>query len=155
MEIPKYIQNKIKQQNEACKKASKLEAEIENWCQLSGFDPYSKEYKEIKDTNQDYGWLAPDGKFYPVDFGEHQAWASQYLLEQYRNGKIDLKINEDPGDVLCKMGFILLHNPHKYNFSVTRDTSKRITNKQKEFLIKYFEGRNMDDWLNKIYQDEI
>lgn len=48
MEIPKYIQNKIKQQNEACKKASKLEAEIENWCQLSGFDPYSKEYKEIK-----------------------------------------------------------------------------------------------------------
>ena len=48
MEIPKYIQNKIKQQNEACKKASKLEAEIENWCQLSGFNPYSKEYKEIK-----------------------------------------------------------------------------------------------------------
>ena len=48
MEIPKYIQNKIKQQNEACKKASKLEEEIENWCQLSGFDPYSKEYKEIK-----------------------------------------------------------------------------------------------------------
>lgn len=30
------------------KKASKLEVEIENWCQLSGFDPYSKEYKEIK-----------------------------------------------------------------------------------------------------------
>ena len=30
------------------KKASKLEAEIENWCQLSGFDPYLKEYKEIK-----------------------------------------------------------------------------------------------------------
>lgn len=30
------------------KKASKLEAEIENWCQLSGFNPYSKEYKEIK-----------------------------------------------------------------------------------------------------------
>ena len=29
MEIPKYIQNKIKQQNEACKKASKLETEIE------------------------------------------------------------------------------------------------------------------------------
>ena len=35
----------------ACKKASKLEAEIENWCQLSGFDPYSKEYKEIKIDN--------------------------------------------------------------------------------------------------------
>ena len=29
-------------------KPAKLESEIENWCQLSGFDPYSKEYKEIK-----------------------------------------------------------------------------------------------------------
>lgn len=48
MEIPKYIQNKIKQQIDACEKAMKLEREIENWCQLSGFDPYSKEYKEIK-----------------------------------------------------------------------------------------------------------
>lgn len=48
MEIPKYIQNKIKQQIDACEKAAKLEREIENWCQLSGFDPYSKEYKEIK-----------------------------------------------------------------------------------------------------------
>ena len=50
----------------------------------------SCECNELKeDTNQDYGWLAPNGKFYPADFGEHQAWASQYLLEQYRNGKID------------------------------------------------------------------
>jgi hypothetical protein len=116
----------------------------------------SCECNELKeDTNQDYGWLAPNGKFYPADFGEHQAWASQYLLDQYRNGKIDLKINEEPGDVLCKMGFILLHNPHRYNFSVTRDYNKRITNKQKNFLIEYFENRNMNDWLNKIYQNEI
>ena len=48
MEITKNIQNKIRQQIEACRKASKLEAEIENWCTLSGFDPYKKEYKEIK-----------------------------------------------------------------------------------------------------------
>lgn len=48
LEIPKYIQSKIKQQIDACEKAARLEEEIENWCQLSGFDPYSKEYKEIK-----------------------------------------------------------------------------------------------------------
>ena len=47
LEIPKYIQNKIKQQNEACFKAAKLQMEIENWCELSGLDPYSKEYKDI------------------------------------------------------------------------------------------------------------
>lgn len=48
MEIPKYIQNKIKQQIEACNKAEKLEREIDRWCYLSGFDPYSKDYKETK-----------------------------------------------------------------------------------------------------------
>lgn len=48
MEIPKYIQNKIKQQIDACDKARKLEKEIDNWCCLSGFDPYSKDYKETK-----------------------------------------------------------------------------------------------------------
>lgn len=48
MEIPRYIQNKIKQQIDACNKAKKLEKEIDNWCSLSGFDPYSKEYKETK-----------------------------------------------------------------------------------------------------------
>lgn len=111
---------------------------------------------EVKESvNQNYGWLAPDGAFHPVDFGEHQAWASQYLLNQYRNGKIDLEISGEPGDVLCKIGFVLLHNPYGNNFSVTRDMSKRITKKQKEFLIEYFESRNMNDWLNKIYQEEI
>lgn len=52
MEIPKYIQNKIKQQIDACDKARKLEKEIDNWCCLSGFDPYSKDYKETKGSSQ-------------------------------------------------------------------------------------------------------
>lgn len=108
----------------------------------------------IRDNN-DYGWLAPNGEFYSVEFGEHQAWASQYLLNKYRNGNIELECDEDPSDKLCEMGFILLHNPHRYDFSVTRDYKKRITNKQKEFLIDYFEKRNMNQWLEKLYQEEI
>ena len=105
--------------------------------------------------NKDYGWLAPNGKFYPVDFGEHQAWAAQYIADEYRNGNIELKVSEEPGDVLTAMGFILLHNPHGYNFSITRDCKKRTTNKQKEFLIDYFNERNMDNWLVKLDQDDI
>lgn len=53
MEIPKYIQDKIKQQNEACFKADKLEREIDNWCDKSGIDIWSKEYKETKGTLDD------------------------------------------------------------------------------------------------------
>ena len=53
MELPKYIEDKIKQQNEACFKASKLEREIDNWCDKSGIDIWSKEYKETKGTLDD------------------------------------------------------------------------------------------------------
>lgn len=110
--------------------------------------------KTIRDNN-DYGWLAPNGEFYPVEFGEHQAYALNYLLNEYKKGNIELKCDEDPGDKLCEMGFILLHNPHRYDFSVTRDYKKRITNRQKEFLIDYFEKRNMNQWLERLYQEEI
>lgn len=53
MELPKYIQDKIKQQNKAYFKAAKLEREIDNWCDKSGNDIWSKEYKETKGTLDD------------------------------------------------------------------------------------------------------
>ena len=53
MELPKYILDKIKQQNEACFKAGKLEREIDNWCDKSGIDIWSQEYKETKGTLDD------------------------------------------------------------------------------------------------------
>lgn len=111
--------------------------------------------KNVESQEENYGWLAPNGKFYHVDFGEHQAWAAQYLADEYRNGNLELTIDKDPGDALEAMGFILIHNPHGYNFSITRDCKKRMTNKQKEFLIDYFNERNMDDWLTKLDREDI
>ena len=111
--------------------------------------------KNVESQEENYGWLAPNGTFHSVEFVKHQAWAYQYLLNEYREGNIELKYNEDPGDKLCKMGFILLHNPHGYNFSITRDRKQRITNRQKEFLVDYFNERNMDNWLAKLCQDDI
>ncbi len=46
MELPKYIQGKIKQQNEAIRKAQGIRCEILNWCEKSGIDTWSKEYKQ-------------------------------------------------------------------------------------------------------------
>ena len=53
MELPKYIQDKIRQQNEAIFKAQRLEMEIDNWCDKSGIDIWSKEYKETKGQLED------------------------------------------------------------------------------------------------------
>lgn len=94
----------------------------------------------IKRKNKEvYGWLAPDGTFYSVEFGNHQTWASEYLLKLYREGKISYKqtIRENNGnasDLLTNMGWILIHNPHGYGFKITRNLSKRVTNKQKDYL---------------------
>ena len=53
MELLKYIQDKIKQQNEAVFKAQKLEREIDNWCDKSGIDIWSKEYQGTKAPIED------------------------------------------------------------------------------------------------------
>lgn len=99
-----------------------------------------KEAEEIENKDKEvYGWLAPDGIFYPVEFGNHQAWASEYLLKLYRDGEISdeqamRKDNGDVNDLLTEMGWILIHNPHGYGFKITRNLSKRVTNKQKDYL---------------------
>lgn len=93
----------------------------------------------FKNSGEDYGWLAPDGTFYPVEFGRHQEWAADYLLNLYSEGVISYeearcKNNKDVGDLLTDMGWILIHNPHGHNFKITRNLSKRVTNKQKDYL---------------------
>lgn len=98
-------------------------------------DPEKSEEK----VKSDYGWLSPDGVFYPIEFGNHQAWAAEYLLKLYREGKISYeqanrKDNGNVGDLLTDMGWILIHNPHGYGFKITRNLSKRVTNKQKDYL---------------------
>lgn len=99
----------------------------------------TEDVEEIENKNkEEYGWLAPDGTFYPVNFGSHEAWTAIYLLKLYRQGKITYeqvrrKDNGYIGDLLTDMGWILIHNPHVYDFKITRNLSKRVTNKQKEY----------------------
>ena len=86
---------------------------------------------EPKKNKEEYGWLAPDGTFYPVEYGNHQAWASKYLLRLYREGEISYEQarredNGDAGDLLTNMGWILIHNPHGHDFKITRNLSKRV-----------------------------
>ena len=68
MELPKYIQNKIKQQNEAIRKAQDIRCEILNWSDKSGIDTWSKEFKQVN------GSLA---EVAPID--------AEILLQLYKN----------------------------------------------------------------------
>lgn len=113
--------------------------------------------KIISNTDKEmYGWLAPDGKFYESDFGEHQTWASEYLLKEFKNGNIEnLFVHNNPGDKLTEMGWILIHNPSGFQLSITRDKSKRITIRQKNFLLEYFSDMELTDWIKKLDRNEI
>lgn len=103
-----------------------------------------KQVEKVKKESKpsDYGWLSPDGTFYPVEFGNHQAWAASYLLRLYRSGKMSyeqarLRNNGDAGDSLIEIGWILIHNPSRFSVKITRDETKRMTQPQREFLHSY------------------
>ena len=93
------------------------------------------------DTEDDYGWLAPDGTFYPVEFASHQSWAWRKLKELGAIEKHELNTGSY-GDKLVEMGWALLHNPGMGTAFVTSSDAKPLTKKQKDFLFDYYTKRN-------------
>lgn len=119
-------------------------------------DIKEEEIEYTEKTETEYGWLSPDGRFYNVEFGNHQAWASEYLLHLYRENKISyaeatIKANQNAGDILTDMGWILIHNPSKTLIKVTRNESKTITKSQKEFLYNFYIEHGEVEKANELY----
>ena len=107
---------------------------------------------EEKHSTEDYGWLAPDGTFYEVDWSEHQEWADDYIQEYYFEDwlKLPCKCN-DSGDYLIDKGWILLHNPSQ-GIAIVTGNSWKYTKSQKEFLYKYYIERGLNKEANIIWE---
>lgn len=112
------------------------------------------------ETEDDYGWLEPDGTFHPVEWSAHQDWAEKYVAEYMPDAC--RRINESSditsivhayGDYLVSRGWILLHSPAQGRAQMTMDPAGRITKAQKEFLYEYFTKRNMTREANALYND--
>lgn len=114
--------------------------------------------EDIEDKKEEieYGWLSPDGIFYPVEFAKHQAWASSYVLKLCKNGDIsfDEAPRSDAGDWLVDRGWVLIHNPY-HTLKITMNPVGRLTKRQKDFLYAYLSSRGKIDEANKILDDEI
>ena len=102
--------------------------------------------RNIEEKHSDnYGWLEPDGTFHPVPWCEHQEWATEALQERglwddFRHW--DGGLRDLPGDYLTTVkGWVLLHNPGQGVAYVSRNTEKRLTKAQREFLFDYFYKR--------------
>lgn len=100
-----------------------------------------------------YGWIAPDGTFYPVEWGEHQKWAREYLQQQRDCDLMNMPPKERncPGDVLVEKGWVLLHNPGLGVPIVTKERS--LTQPQKEFLFDFYTERGRSDLAIDLYAD--
>ena len=103
-------------------------------------------------TKDDYGWLNPDGKFYPVGWGSHDSWARDYITKHFR----DIDVFEPHfhcGDFLTKKGWLLLHNPWMGGVELSAEEMRDATKKQKEFLYDYFTEREMDEEAAAVWRE--
>lgn len=97
-------------------------------------------------TTADYGWLSPHGKFYGVEWGEHEDWANNFLKEKGLE-------SDAGGDTLIKGGWVLLHNPAQGIAFPTRSTARTYTKAQKEFLYDYYMERGCKKEANEVREE--
>lgn len=108
-------------------------------------------------SEDDYGWLFPDGTFYPVDFGEHTKWAIDYLTEhdpEYQQKVLTGETRFDLATDTLEKQFkaVLLHNPQWGVARISDETANRLTKAQREWLFDYYTKRNQPTLANKLYQ---
>ena len=114
------------------------------------------EQRKIEDQGieDNYGWLSPSGEYFPVDWGNHQAWAHKKVLELGLIGNDEARVNSrgetrcawtgDEGDILVDHGWVLLHNPSMGIAIAHASPTKRLTSAQKEFLFGYYTDRGQN-----------
>ena len=105
-------------------------------------DENKEECRDFEYARQ-YGWLAPDGKFYTSDWGTHEEKAEELLKQIYGLSPDDyLFVDKEyhlARDYLClEKGWVLIDAPNGMDICVTEPTGKSITKKQREFLYVYF-----------------
>lgn len=113
-------------------------------------------------TTEDYGWLAPDGTFYAVDWGNHQEWAQRFIEERFPEAADDDETDMQThcnigligaGDYLAERGWVLLHSPSQGIAEPTKDPRRNYTKAQKEFLYDYYMERNKENKANEVWEE--
>ncbi len=114
--------------------------------------------KEVKLKYEDYGWLSPNGEFYPSEWGTHQRKATEILDEKdwaYEAWKMqESEEGLTDADYLSKYkNFVLIHSPSQGIPYPTILKEKRLTKKQKEFLYDFYMERNYVSLAYKYFNE--
>lgn len=112
----------------------------------------------------DYGWLSPDGEFFPVDFAEHGKWAQEWLDDNmpfkdhpeiyYMTDDNGTRHHITCGDVLIySLGWVLLNSPYRGKAKATHDPKRDYTKAQKDFLYGYYIERGRMEEAASLFED--
>ena len=107
-------------------------------------------------VQNDYGWLSPTGRFYPVGWGKHDSWVMEHIRELVDWDSLSLKeriSSAGLGDVLMNRGWVLLHNPSHGLAFPTKKPEKRFTKSQADFLYSYYMDRGEREKADEIIRD--
>lgn len=106
--------------------------------------------QQKSDRDDDYGWLSPEGEFHPSEWAHHREWAEDWLkkhcpdwTERYRKFPGCPKYPEPEDFMKHVMHWTLIHSPSQGLPRHTLYPGQTLTKKQKEFLIGFYEKRNM------------
>lgn len=106
------------------------------------------------DVEDDYGWLEPNGKFHPVEWGDHQKWATEHISGKMKSDVESQKNSpQNAGDFLMIHGWVLLHNPAQGVGIVTKDPVRELTKAQKEFLYDYYMKRGCEKEAMEVWRE--
>lgn len=129
---------------------------------------YMEQAKRVREkpeeAEEDYGWLSPEGEWFPVEWGRHSEWAMNWLNEHkpFREfHKLYWMVDDNGirhhisnGDVLIhSLGWVLMDNPWQGLARATKSPKQDYTKAQKEFLYDYYTRRGRTEDANKLYED--
>ena len=123
-----------------------------------------KKYTEEPQTKKydNFGYVAPDGTFFPSDFGTHEGKALAIIKAGgFKNSFNDWKRTSADASGLARdflineKGYCLIHNPlMDGGYIVSQSPSKNLTKEQRETLYDYF-TENGDSYLaNAMFSQE-
>lgn len=105
-------------------------------------------------VREPYCFISPDGELFPVDWGEHDEWATNYIK---RHGMLmdDDGFSRDYFAVdylVHDRGWLLLHSPSHGRPKLT-EGNKPMTKAQRETLYDYYMNAGRFDEANELYED--
>lgn len=122
-------------------------------------DQSLKEYLERATDNdkaesEPYGFIAPDGVFHRVEWGEHGEWAETYINTSGLLDDFDNSPYSYPTDYLIHIkGWLLLHSPSNGRPKLTASV-KPMTKAQREALYDYYIKAGREEEANAIYRED-